>query len=131
MDGAYDAESDPDFVRAVSLIAALEGACKTAADFLVLPYLGMARSELTDWGLHLPTHFEDPAIDSFDAALDQLDCLLARMRTETQDLAATLRLRVAHELLREAISAHLNEPDRAIVHGDVIRSATPRPPPSN
>ena len=96
-------DPNPDFVRAVSLIAALEGACKSSDALETLPYLGLARVELTDYGQRIPTHFEDTPVQSFDQSLVLLDRLLREHLTDSADLRTTLCLHAARELLHEAI----------------------------
>jgi hypothetical protein len=96
-------ESSPDFVLAMSLIAALEGACKISQALDALPYLGMARAELTDCGLRVTTHFEDIQALSFDQSLADLDRLLGDLQRDSADLTATLRVHAARGLLREPI----------------------------
>ena len=102
--------STADFVRAVSLFAALEGECVASGGSEVLPYLGMARSELTDYGQRLSTNFVDIPVPSFCAGLVQLDELLTRMRASSTDLTHTLGLDSAQRLLREGIAAMQDAP---------------------
>ena len=101
----HTSDTNADFVVAVSTFAALEGACTNAdadaAASEVLPFLGMARSELTDYGQRLPTHLEDIPVASFADGLTQLGDLLSRMLATSHDLALTLRLHAARQILRE------------------------------
>ena len=80
----YDAS--PDFVYAVSLVAALEGATDQEGHALVLPFLGMARAELTDFGQRRPTRYVPVQVDDLRAGLAELDgritALLAGHRGE-------------------------------------------------
>lgn len=99
MTATYD--SNPDFVTAVSLFAALEGRCIASDSWNVLPYLGMARAELTDYGQRLPSHLDDLNDVPLTEGLDELEKVLTRMLTASEDLAITLRLRASRELLRE------------------------------
>ncbi len=54
----YDAA--PDFAYAVSLLAALEDATGQDEHSTVLPFLGMARAELTDFGQRRPAGYVPP-----------------------------------------------------------------------
>ena len=94
-------DPSPDFNVAVSLFAALEGGCLASGASESLPYLGMARAELTDFGQRLPTHFEDTPLPSFRDGWLQLEVLLDRMLSESEDLGLTLRLDAARQILRE------------------------------
>ena len=100
-----DPGSTPNFVRAVSLFAALEGASAATGANEALPYLGMARAELTDYGQRLLTNFVDIPVPSFCAGLVQLDELLTQMLISSTDLTHTLGLDSAQRLLREGIAA--------------------------
>lgn len=101
----YDSSSD--FITAVSLFAALEGQCLVADSPLaagILPYLGRARAELTDYGQRLPSSLEDVAYASLRGGLDRLDELLTRMLAGSQDLSLTLRLHASRQILREGVA---------------------------
>lgn len=50
-------DATPDFVYAVALLATLEGVAAKAGQGAVLPLLGMARAELTDFGHRRPTRY--------------------------------------------------------------------------
>lgn len=105
----YDVyDEDPAFVRAVSLLAALEGAAGREQRPDVLPFLGMARAELTDFGQRRTAHYVaidlDVLGDLADGLVtleDELMCLLA----DSQRLQHSLRLDAALQLLRRAIAA--------------------------
>lgn len=96
-------DNSPDFVTAVSMLAALEGASLPAGEAECLPYLGMARAELTDYGQRLPSHFEVTPVPSFRDGLFQLEVLLTRMLSASQDLTVTLRLHASLQILRERV----------------------------
>jgi hypothetical protein len=97
--------STTDFVRAVSLFAALEGACMASGASEALPYLGMARAELTDYGQRLLANFVDIPVPSFCAGLVELDELLTQMRASSTDLTHTLGLDSVQRLLRDGMAA--------------------------
>jgi hypothetical protein len=99
----YDAT--PDFAYAVSLLAALEGATGEDGHAEALPFLGMARAELVDFGQRRPTHFVDVELDDFHAGLVELDQRLTAILTSSQVLRHTLRLDAARRLLRRGIAA--------------------------
>ena len=126
MTGGY--EPGPDLARVISLIVALEGACTTANALKMLPYLGMARSEIVDCGFRLSAPVEQIPIDSFDDGLARLNLLLGQMRAEPQDLVTTLRVLAAQELLREGMTARQRGPRRAVVRDEVMPVASPQQP---
>jgi hypothetical protein len=98
-------DSTPDFAHAVSLLAALEGATGEDGHAEALPFLGMARAELVDFGQRRPTHYVDIEIDDFHAGLAELEERLTAMLTSSQVLQHTLRLDAARRLLRRGIAA--------------------------
>lgn len=95
--------ADHEFVRAVSLFAALEGACATADGVVsgILPYLGMARAELTDYGNYATRFLIDVPVSSLPEALGQLSVSLDDLLEHSGDLALTLRIREALLIMRE------------------------------
>lgn len=97
-------ENSADFVAAVSMFAALEGACLATRSAETLPYLGMARAELTDYGMRLPMHLEHVPVESFLEVLAELEELLTHMLSSSPDLTLTLRLHAARQILREGIA---------------------------
>jgi hypothetical protein len=100
---AYDAT--PDFIHAVSLLAALEGATGEEGQGEALPFLGMARAELVAFGLRRPIDYVDVEIDDFHAGLAELEERLTAMLTSSEALQHTLRLDAARRLLRRGITA--------------------------
>jgi hypothetical protein len=102
MTNTYD--STDDFTTAVSLLAALEGRCLSTGSSAMLPYLGMARAELTDYGQRLPGRLEDISDVGMHDGLERLDELLGRMLSGSPDLTTTLRLHAARQILREGLA---------------------------
>ncbi|NYI47923.1 hypothetical protein BJ993_005069 [Nocardioides aromaticivorans] len=99
----YDAT--PDFVYAVSLIAALEDASGQDGHAMVLPFLGMARAELTDFGQRRPAGYVPVQIDDLRAGLADLEQRLSSLLADSQVLQYTLRLDSARRLLRRGVAA--------------------------
>ena len=96
----YDAS--PDFVYAVSLIAALETA--PAAGHVVRPLLGMARAELTDFGQRRPAHYVEVTVTNIHAALVELEERLIALRAGSQMLQHSLRADAALRLLHRGLA---------------------------
>lgn len=99
----YDAT--PDFVYAVSLLAALEGAIGQDGHSMVLPFLGMARAELTDFGQRRPAHYVPVQIGDLRSGLADLEQRLTALLADSQVLQHTLRLDSARRLLRRGVAA--------------------------
>jgi hypothetical protein len=99
----YDAT--PEFMYAVSLLAALEGATGATGHQEVLPYLGMARAELVDFGQRRPVRFVEIDIDDFHAGLAAMEQWLTVMLLTSPVLQHSLRLEAARRLVRCAIGA--------------------------
>lgn len=99
----YDAS--PDFVYAVSLLAALEAATGQDGHSLVLPFLGMTRAELTDFGLRRPTHYVSVPVGDLRAGLTELEQRLTDLLADSQVLQHSLRLDAARRLLRRGVAA--------------------------
>lgn len=99
----YDAT--PDFVYAVSLLAALEDATGQEGHAVVLPFLGMARAELTDFGQRRPAHYVPVQIGDLRSGLDDLEQRLTALLADSQVLQHTLRLDSARRLLRRGVAA--------------------------
>lgn len=97
-------DSTPEFVYAVSLLAALEGATGQPGHSAALPYLGMARAELVDYGQRRPTHYLDLNVEDFNAGLAELEQRLSAMLSASQVLQHSLRLEAARRLLRRGIA---------------------------
>lgn len=98
----YDAS--PDFVYAVSLLAALESMPATTGH-AVGPLLGMARAELTDFGQRRPAHFVEVPITNWHGAMTELEQRLTQLVVDSQTLQHTLRVEAALRLLRRGLVA--------------------------
>ncbi|MGE0229653.1 MAG: hypothetical protein AB7U23_14210 [Dehalococcoidia bacterium] len=99
----YDAS--PDFIYAVSLLAALEAATGQDGHSLVLPFLGMTRAELTDFGQRRPTHYVPVQVGDLRAGLTELEQRLTGLLADSQVLQHSLRLDAARRLLRRGVAA--------------------------
>ena len=99
----YDAT--PDFVYAVSLLAALEDATGQEGHTLVLPFLGMARAELTDFGQRRPAGYVPVQVGDLRSGLADLEQRLTDLLADSQVLQHTLRLDSARRLLRRGVAA--------------------------
>jgi hypothetical protein len=95
----------PDFVYAVSLLAALEGATGQDGHAMVLPFLGMARAELTDFGQRRPAHFVPVQIGDLRSGLADLEQRLSALQADSHVLQHSLRLDSARRLLRRGVAA--------------------------
>ncbi|WP_148575822.1 hypothetical protein [Nocardioides caldifontis] len=98
----YDAS--PDFVYAVSLLAALEDATGQEGHAMVLPFLGMARAELTDFGQRRPARYVPVQIGDLRSGLADLEQRLTVLLADSQVLQHTLRLDSARRLLRRGVA---------------------------
>ena len=99
----YDAT--PDFVYAVSLLAALEDATGQEGHAMVLPFLGMARAELTDFGQRRPARYVPVQIGDLRSGLADLEQRLTALLADSQVLQHSLRLDSARRLLRRGVAA--------------------------
>lgn len=99
----YDAT--PDFVYAVSLLAALEGATGQDGHAMVLPFLGMARAELTDFGQRRPARYTPVHVGDLRSGLADLEERLTALLADSQVLQHSLRLDSARRLLRRGVAA--------------------------
>ena len=106
----YDAT--PDFVLAVSLLAALEGAIENENHAAALPYLGLARAELVDFGQRRPTGLIQVEVDALGAGLRDLDSLLTALLSDSEVLQQALRLEAARGYVRRAIAVSCREAPR-------------------
>ncbi len=95
----------PDFVYAVSLLAALEDATGQEGHAMVLPFLGMARAELTDFGQRRPARYVPVQIGDLRSGLADLEQYLTALLADSQVLQHTLRLDSACRLLRRGVAA--------------------------
>jgi len=102
LDG-YDAT--PDFVYVVSLLAALESATGQEGHASVLPFLGMARAELTDFGQRRPAHYVPVQVGDLRAAMGELDQRITALLDRSPVLQHSLRLDAARRLLRRGVAA--------------------------
>lgn len=98
-------DGTPDFVYAVSLLAALEGATGQDGHAVVLPFLGMARAELTDFGQRRPAHFVPVQIGDLRSGLADLEQRLTALLADSHVLQHSLRLDSARRLLRRGVAA--------------------------
>lgn len=99
----YDAT--PDFVYAVSLIAALESTGAQDGHARVLPFLGMARAELTDFGQRQPSRYVPVEVSDLRNGLADLEQRLAALQQASQVLQHTLRIESARRLLLRGIGS--------------------------
>jgi hypothetical protein len=99
----YDAT--PDFVLAVSVLASLEAAAGHEGHAVVLPFLGMARAELTDFGQRRPTHYLDVEVGDLHAGLADLEERLTALLAASEVLQQTLRLDAARRYVRRGVRA--------------------------
>jgi len=97
-------DAAPDFVYAVSLLAALEEAAGRHGQGQALPFLGMARAELVDFGQRRPPCYLDIEIGDFRTGLAELEEALAALMASSQVLQHTLRIEAALRLLRSGIA---------------------------
>lgn len=93
-------DPSPDFVYAVSVLAALEGATEQNGHAMVLPFLGMARAELTDFGQRRPDHYVPVHVGDLRTGLTDLEDRLTALMANSQVLQHSLRLDSARRLLR-------------------------------
>lgn len=98
-------DDTPEFVHAVSLIAALEGATGHPRHRAVLPFLGMARAELTDFGQRRPSRYVAIDVDDLHSGLADLEERLATLQTHSQVLQHSLRVDAARRMLRRGVAA--------------------------
>lgn len=98
-------DETPDFVYTVSLLAAMEGAVGQEGHRVALPYLGMARAELVDYGQRCPSYYVNVNVDDFRTGLAELEERLTAMLATSQVLQHSLRLEAARRLLRCGIAA--------------------------
>jgi len=101
LDG-YDAT--PDFVYAVSLLAAIESVTGQEGHASVLPFLGMARAELTDFGQRRPVYYLPIQVRDLRTGMDELDQRITALLDRSQVLQHSLRLDAARRLLRGGVT---------------------------
>lgn len=100
---AYD--PSPDFVYAISLLAELEQAAVPAGYAHVMPFLGMARAELTDFGQHSPAGYLEVQVVEVRTGLNDLEQRLINLLATSTVLRQTLRIEAALRLLRRGTVA--------------------------
>jgi len=98
-------DTTPDFVYAVSLLAALEDAIGQVGHSMVLPFLGMARAEVTDFGQRRPARYVPVQIGDLRSGLADLEQRLTALLADSQVLQHSLRLDSARRLLRRGVAA--------------------------
>lgn len=98
-------DAAPDFVYAVSLLAALEDATGQAEHSTVLPFLGMARAELTDFGQRRTASYVPVQVGDLRSGLADLERRLTALLETSQVLQHSLRLDSARRLLRRGVAA--------------------------
>jgi hypothetical protein len=98
-------DETPDFIYAVSLLAALEDATGQAGHAVVLPFLGMARAELTDFGQRRPAHYVAVEVGDLRSGLVDLEEQLTALLASSQVLQHSLRVDSARRLLRRGVAA--------------------------
>ena len=96
---------DPDFIEAISLIAAMEGLPSVQEDVMILSRLGMARAELTDYGHRIPKSLRPVVTGTLDEGMSMLSGLLDRMLAASKTLAHTLRLQAAQRILADHLAS--------------------------
>ncbi len=101
--GVYDAS--PDFVYAVSLLATLEAATGQEGHAMVLPFLGMMRAEMTDFGQRRPARYVPVEVGDLRAGLAELEQRLTDLVASSEVLQHSLRLDSARRLLRRGVAA--------------------------
>lgn len=70
----------------------------------LLPYIGMARHELTDSGTRLPAHYRAVSVPSVNEGMHRLEAILTHLMGRTDDLFYAVRLFEAREIVRESRS---------------------------
>ena len=98
-------DQTPGFVYAVSLLAALEEATEQDEHAMVLPFLGMARAELTDFGQRRPSQYVPVEVGDLRSGLANLVERLTALLADSQVLQHSLRLDSARTLIRRCVAA--------------------------
>ncbi|WP_242665075.1 MULTISPECIES: hypothetical protein [unclassified Nocardioides] len=106
-------DATPDFVYVVSLLAGLEAATGREGHAGVLPFLGMARAELTDFGQRLPACYVDVPVIDLRAGLADLDRRLGTLLANSEVLQHSLRIDAARRLLRRGTATVARGPHPA------------------
>lgn len=92
----------PGFRYAISLRAALEGATELDGHSAALPYLGMARAELCDFGQRRTDRYVPVVVSDKPSGLAELDERLTTMLAESDVPQHRLRIEAALKLLLRA-----------------------------
>lgn len=103
-------DSEHDLACAVSLVAAMEGATDLDGHSALLPYLGMARAELTDFGQRRVTNYLAVGITDLHAATVELEWLLTAMLSKATVEQHRLRIEAALRYLDAACLRLMNYP---------------------
>jgi hypothetical protein len=98
-------DATPDFVYAVSLLAGLEGATDQVGHAVVLPFLGMARAELTDFGQRRNAYYLEVEVGDLRSCLAGLEKRLMALIVTSEELQQTLRVDAALAHVRRGIHA--------------------------
>jgi hypothetical protein len=89
-----------------SLSAGIEGATGQAGHQEGLPFLGMARAELVDYGRRRPAQLLDIRLGDVRAGLRELDDQLTTLLADSEVLQHSLRLDGARGYLRRGMRAN-------------------------
>ena len=93
----------PDFVYVVSLLAALEESTEEDGHAMVLPFLGMARAELIEFGQRRPAHYIPMQIGDLRSGLTDLERRLSALLADSKVLQHSLRVDAALQTLRRGL----------------------------
>lgn len=96
-------DSSPGFLQAMSLLAALERAKEQDGHARMLPFLGMARAELTDFGGRRPERYIPIQIGDLNGGLADLERCLNALMSGSMDLRQSLRIDAALRTLRRGV----------------------------
>lgn len=103
--GPFVLDVNPDFCLAVSLLAALESATEQDGHAGVLPFLGMARAELTDFGHHRQARYIEVEVTDLRTGLRELAHRMTELRAVSSDVQRSLGIESSRRLLERAIAA--------------------------
>ena len=81
------------------------GATGAEGHTTVLPFLGMARAELTDFGQRRPPHYVPVPVGDLRAGIDELEARISALLDHSPVLQYSLRLESARRLLRRGVAA--------------------------
>lgn len=97
----YDESAD--FCYTVSLVAAIEGATDLPGHAEVLPFVGMARAELVDFGQRQPARLWEVELVDIRGSMSELQGRVAALMTASPVLQQTLRLDAAQRHVQRAL----------------------------